>query len=234
MSEKKTRVSAVIVAAGKGKRFSGGIKKQFYPVKGKPIIVWTINAFVKNKRVDDIIIVLEKEDKGYFSKEILGRFQFSKDIRLVDGGPMRQDSAYNGITSVTEDTDIILIHDGARPFVKGEIIEKVIDESIKEGAAVAAVKQNDTTIYSEGGYIKNFINREFVYGVQTPQAFRRELIMKGFQKAYEDKFYGTDDSSLVVRMGKKVKIVEGSIDNIKITSRDDIYIAEKILENFGE
>ncbi len=233
MSNEKVKIAAVIVAAGKGRRFRKNIKKQYYPIKGKQIIVWTINAFDRNNRIDEIIIVVEKRDKEYFFKEILERFHFSKNIRLAEGGPMRQDSVYNGIKSISEDIDIVMVHDGVRPFVSDEIINKVIDESIKEGAVITAVKQNDTAIYAKGGYIEEFIDREFVYRVQTPQAFRREMIIRGFEKAYEDGFYGTDESSLIVRMGKKVKIVEGSLDNIKITSQEDLNIADKILKNFG-
>jgi len=234
MLDAKVKITAVIAAAGKGRRFNGSIKKQFYPIKGKQLIIWTLDAFDRNERVDGILIVLEKGDEEYFSKGILSKYQFSKNIRLVGGGPQRQDSVYNGITSVPEDTDIILIHDGARPFISSEIIERVIDGAIKEGAAIAAVKQNDTTVFENGGFIKDFIDREIIYRVQTPQGFRKDLILKAFQKAYKDGFYGTDESSLVVRMGEKVKIVEGSYNNIKITSQDDLYIAEKILENIAK
>jgi len=229
--DEKMKIGAVIVAAGKGERFGENIKKQFYPLKGKPIIVWTLNTFDKIDRIGELIIVVEKEDKEFFLKEILNKYQFSKNIRLAEGGNMRQDSVFNGIMSTSEDVNIIVIHDGVRPFVSHEIINNVIDESIREGAAIAAIKENDTTVSSIGGYIESFFDRNSIYRVQTPQAFKRELIIKGLNKAYKNGFYGTDDSSLITRMGKKVKIVEGSSKNIKITSRDDLYIAERILEN---
>jgi len=234
MLNERVKITAVIAAAGKGKRFVGSIKKQFYPIKGKQLIAWTLDVFDRNARVDEIVVILEKGDEEYFSKEILGRYQFSKNIRLVEGGQERQDSVYNGIMSVSEDTDIILIHDGARAFISSEIIGMVIDGAIEEGAAIAAVKQNDTTVFENGGFIKDFIDREFIYRVQTPQGFRKDLIIKAFQKAYKDGFYGTDESSLVVRMGEKVKIVEGSYNNIKVTSQDDLYMAERILENIAK
>jgi len=229
--DEKMKIGAVIVAAGKGERFGENIKKQFYPLKGKPIIVWTLNTFDKIDRIGELIIVVEKEDKEFFLKEILSKYQFSKNIRLAEGGNMRQDSVFNGVMSISKDVNIIVIHDGVRPFVSHEIIDNVIDGTIREGAAIAAIKENDTTVSSIGGYIESFFDRDSIYRVQTPQAFKRELIIKGLNKAYKNGFCGTDDSSLITRMGKKVMMVEGSSENIKITSRDDLYIAEKILEN---
>ena len=227
----KMKIGAVIVAEGRGERFGGNVKKQFYPLKGKPIIVWALDTFDKSDRIAELIVVVEKEDREFFLKKILSKYRFSKNITLVDGGRMRQDSVFNGVMSISKDVDIVVIHDGVRPFVSNEIVDNVIDESIKEGAAIAAIKENDTTISSRGEYIENFFDRNSIYRVQTPQAFKRELIVKGLDKAYKDGFYGTDDSSLITRIGKMVKIVEGSSDNIKITSRDDLYIAERILEN---
>ena len=228
------RIAAVIVAAGRGKRFEESIKKQFFPLKGKPIIVWTLEVFDRQERIDELILVIEKEDKGFVIEEILNKYHFKKDIRLAEGGKMRQDSVYSGIVSTSEDIDIVLIHDGVRPLIRSDIIEKVIEETIKEGAVIVAVKESDTTVLSKESFIESFLDRDSIYRVQTPQSFRRGLIMKGLTQAYKDNFYGTDDSSLVIRLGEKVKIVEGTPYNIKITSRDDIYFAERILEDLGD
>ncbi len=224
------KIVAIIVGAGKGKRFGGDIKKQFFLLNGKPLIVRTIEVFDKINEIDELFIVIDIEDKEYILNKILKEYKFSKNITLVDGGKFRQDSVYNGIMSTPDDTDIVVIHDGVRPLVSEEIVKKVIDEAIREGAVITAVKENLTTVSSQNGYIVAHFDRELLYRVQTPQAFKKDLIVKGLEQAYQDGYYGYDESSLLVRLGIRVKIVEGSLDNIKITSPDDLFVAEKILK----
>lgn len=225
-------ISTVIVAAGEGTRFGTEIKKQFYLLKGRPVVARTMHAFDRHPEINEIILVINKSDKDYAIKELATGGVFKKPVTVIEGGDMRQDSVFNGIKSVSG--DIILIQDGVRPFISREMIDLVINTVRSEGAAICAIRENHTTAVGKNGYIHQYLDRNRLFRLQTPQGFKTELIKRALEKAYSDNYSGTDDSSLVVRIGEKVKIVEGSPDNIKITSREDIVIAEKIIEQRGE
>ncbi|MFC1558882.1 2-C-methyl-D-erythritol 4-phosphate cytidylyltransferase [candidate division KSB1 bacterium] len=228
------KVGAVIVAAGAGKRFGGSVKKQFYYIHKKPVIVWTLHAFERQQKIDELILVVNRDDKQQVYDEIICKYPFSKPAKLVNGGDKRQDSVYKGVKSVSDDIDIILVQDGVRPFVSSELINKVIEAAYDEGAAICAIQENHTAVLSKNGYINEYLDRNSLYKLQTPQGFRKKLILRAMESAYSDNYFGTDDSSLIIRMGEKVKIVMGTADNIKITSKEDIIIAEKILEQAGD
>ena len=229
MDNKKCTV--VIAAAGIGKRMGADRPKQFLEIKDKPVLYYTINAFEKNRSVDSIVIVTGVENIEFCSKEIVEKYDFKKVKAIIEGGKERQNSVHNALNALNYDTDIVLIHDGARPFVMQEDIDKVISFSHKYDGAVLAVKSKDTVkVADENGFVKGTPDRKFLWNIQTPQGFSYSLLKEAYDKAASDGFIGTDDSSLVERLGKRVKLVEGHYTNIKITTKDDLLAAESILE----
>ncbi len=230
MSYKGSFISIIIVAAGMGKRMKSKINKQYLMLKEKPIVAHTIEVFENDKNIDEIIIVTREEEIEYCRKNVVDRYGFKKVKEIVSGGSERQDSVYNGLKVCNKDTSVVMIHDGVRPFIKSEEIEKIIIETLMSDACVIGVKVKDTikVVDSE----KNIIdtpNRENLWAVHTPQSFKYSLILKAHEKCKEEKWIVTDDSSLVEKLDIKVKIIEGSYDNIKITTLEDLRIAESIL-----
>lgn len=223
-------VSVIIVAAGKGTRMNSHINKQYLDLCGLPVLARTINAFQKCKLVDEIILVVNKDDIVYCKKEIIDIHDFVKVTQIVGGGDKRQQSVLNGLNCVNNKAEVVLIHDGARPFIKQDIIVESIITASKFGAACAAVPVKDTIKRSgEEGFIKETLQRENLWAVQTPQAFKYPLIKEAHRQALNDNFEGTDDSILAERLGLPVKIVMGSYDNIKITTMEDLLVGEAIL-----
>lgn len=222
---------AIIVAGGKGKRM--GRPKQFIKINGKPILAWTIAAFQKAKSVDGIILVVAKE---YISQA--KRFRFSKLLKVVPAGKERTDSVQNGLKALPDDADIVAIHDGARPAITVSIIEASIKAAKRYGAVVVGVPVKDTIkqmsniqcpMSNEGVIIKT-IDRSCLWAAQTPQVFKKGLILKAYKKGY-NKSEVTDDSMLVERLGIPVKMIMGSYDNIKVTTPEDLLVAEAILKS---
>ena len=228
---KNNKCTVIIAAAGIGKRMGSDTPKQFLQIKGKPVLYYTVDAFEKNDNIDSVVIVTGRESIEYCRKEIVEKYAFKKVKAIVEGGKERQNSVYNALNTITADTDIVLIHDGARPFIMQEDINKVI-LSVKEyGSAVLAVKSKDTIkIADTDGFVSETPDRSFMWNIQTPQGFGFSVVKEAYDKAGKDGFIGTDDSSLVERLGKRVKLVEGHYTNIKITTKDDLIIAESILE----
>lgn len=228
------KVSAIIPSAGVGKRMSGlqgVVIKQFIPLQGKPLLSYTIEKFEKSKYIDEIIIVCTSELISYIQNEIIEPFRFEKVKKLVSGGKERQDSVYQGFKAIDQ-ANIVLVHDGVRPFVKTEKIDELIETCNVTGAAILAVKPKDTIKEQDSEQnVKTTLDRSKLWNIQTPQAFDYPILGKAFKAAYEDGYYGTDESMLVERVGKKIKIVEGNYDNIKITSPDDLILAEFIVSS---
>ena len=223
--------SAVIVAAGSGKRMGADRPKQFLELLGKTIIERTAAVFSGCKSIDEIIIVSSEAGLGECKKLLTN---IEKPVKYVLGGSERYESVHNGIMAVDKDCDIILIHDGVRPFVTEQIIEASIDDAVKYGACAVGVKSKDTVKICGGdGFVEYTPDRETVYNIQTPQTFRRELIERAYKKAFETGIFGTDDASLAENAGIPVKMTKGSYDNIKITTPDDLLVGEKILNGGG-
>lgn len=223
--------SAVIVAAGSGKRMGADRPKQFLELCGKTIIERTAAVFSGCKLIDEIIIVSSEEGIRE-CENLLGNIK--KNIKYVVGGKERYDSVYNGIRAVDPSCGVIVIHDGVRPFVTEKMIEDSIECAMRDGACVCAVKSKDTVkICKADGFVDHTPDRELVYNVQTPQTFRRDIIEKAYRTAFERGVFGTDDASLAENCGIPVRIIEGSYDNIKITTPDDLVVGEKILNGGG-
>lgn len=221
--------SVVIVSAGRGSRMRLDINKQFLKIGDKEVIAHTIDKFYNNENIGEIIIVLRKDEKKFFEENIINKYGY-KNIKIAFGGKERQDSVYNGLKELDENCEIVLIHDGARPFVTNETIEKSIDCARKYNCAIVGVPVKDTIkIINENNDVYDTPDRNRLWSIQTPQVFEYSLIMKAHKKAKVDEYYGTDDSMLVEYLGYNVKVVEGSYDNIKITTREDLKIAEEIL-----
>ena len=225
-------VSVIIAAAGMSNRMGSKINKQFISINNKPILVHTIEKFERCKYVDEIIVVAKENEIDYCRKEIVRRYGLSKVSTIVKGGKERQDSVYNGILALNEKCDIVLSHDGARPFVKLKNIIDAIDGALEYGACVIGVPVKDTIkVVGDHGDIDKTPKRDLLWAAQTPQCFKKEIIMEGYRKAIEDKFVGTDDSVLIERLGLDVKMIMGSYENIKITTPEDLIIAESILRD---
>lgn len=219
----------IIVAAGTGSRMKKDINKQFIKLDNKEIIAYTIDKFYINNEIDDIVVVIKKDEEDYFKENILEKYNF-KNIKIAYGGEKRQDSVYNGIQKLDKNCEVVLVHDGARPFVTEEIINNSIQEAKKHNAVVVGVKVKDTIkVVGEQGNIVDTPNRKYLWSVQTPQVFKYDIITKAYENAYNENYYGTDDAMLVEKIGYDVKMIEGSYDNIKITTQEDLNFGEQIL-----
>jgi 2-C-methyl-D-erythritol 4-phosphate cytidylyltransferase len=220
----------IIVAAGTGSRMKKDINKQFIKLNSKEIIAYTIDKFYNNENIDDIVVVIKKDEEEYFTENIINKYKF-ENIKIAYGGAERQDSVYNGIKKLEKNCNIVLVHDGARPFITSNIIKNSIEQAKEHNAVVVGVKVKDTIkVVSEDGNIVDTPNRSYLWSVQTPQVFKYEIITKAYQDAYNNNYYGTDDAMLVERIGYNVKMVEGSYDNIKITTQEDLNFGEQILK----
>lgn len=219
----------VIVAAGTGSRMNMGINKQFIKLEGKEIIAYTIEKFYNNSNIEDIVVVVKEDESEFFKKEILDKYNF-KNVKIAYGGKGRQDSVYNGLKLLDEKCDVVLIHDGARPFVSDKIIDKSIEEAKEHKAIVVGVPVKDTIkVIDNDKNIVDTPNRSVLWAVQTPQTFDYNILIDAYKDAFKNKFYGTDDAMLVERIGYKVKMLEGSYNNIKITTQEDLNIGSQIL-----
>ena len=219
----------VIVAAGSGSRMKRDINKQFIKLDGKEIIAYTIEKFYKSEDIDDIVIVIKENEEKYFIENIINKYGFD-NIKLAYGGKERQDSVYNGIKKLNSNCEIVLIHDGARTFVNEDIIKNSIEEAKENNAVVVGVPVKDTIkVVDSDGNIVDTPNRSLLWSVQTPQSFKYEIITKAYEYAYSNDYYGTDDAMLVEHIGYNVKMIEGSYDNIKITTEEDLHFGIQIL-----
>jgi len=217
-------ISAIIVAGGKGKRMGSNISKQFMLVNGKPILYYTLTKFLKCKAIDNIILVLPKDEIEYCKDEILDKYSL-KVNQIIEGGKQRQESVYNGLKACIN-SNIVLIHDGARPFVSQRIIDDGIRYAQMYGAAAPGVMPKDTIkIKNLEGFSIQTPNREELVAVQTPQVFKWSTIMECHEKIKKDKIVVTDDTMVVEMYGHKVYLYDGEYNNIKITTQEDLFMA---------
>lgn len=229
---KNNYVSVIIAAAGMSNRMRSSVNKQFISIDNKPILTHTLEKFEKCRYVDEIIVVAKEDEVDYCKRKIIRRFNFKKVSKVVKGGRERQDSVYNGLLALNENCNIVLIHDGARPFIKLKNIEESVEETANFGACVVGVPVKDTIkIIQKDKSVLNTPDRNQIWAAQTPQSFRYDIIMKAYRSAIYDGFIGTDDSMLVERLGIDVKMILGSYENIKITTPEDLIIAESLLKD---
>lgn len=234
---KNNYVTAIILAAGIGKRMNLDIPKQYILLSNETILKRTIRNVLKSEYIDECILVVRKEDIKK-AKEVIKDITRSNirnndfKIKYVIGGKERQDSAYSGINAVSDNTDIILVHDGVRPFIKKEIIEDAIKSVEITGSVATAVKVKDTIKYTKDGgkIVESTPRRENLRAIQTPQVFKKDILKKAYDIAYSEKYYSTDDASLVEYAGGDVYLIEGDYSNIKITTKEDLILANAIIE----
>ena len=229
---KDNYVSVIVAAAGMSNRMGSKINKQFIDIDNKPILAHTLNKFEESPYIDEIILISKEEEVEYCRKEIVKKYGFKKIKSIIKGGKERQDSIYNGILALDERCDIVLTHDGARPFVRKKNIEDGIKGVLKHGACVVGVPLKDTIkVIGDENKVHHTPNRSLLWAAQTPQCFKIELLKKGYEYAIAEGILGTDDSSLVEKKGYPVKMIMGTYDNIKITTPEDIVVAESIAKD---
>lgn len=220
-----SEVTAIIVAAGEGRRF--GFSKQFALLGGKSVLDRCLEMFEAHKKVKAIVLVLKDVSlkKEYFKR-------YRKIVAVAKGGKRRQDSVFSGFRQIDpEKAEIVLVHDGVRSLVSEDLIDRVIEAAREAGAAVPAIPVEDTIKLVEGDEVSRTLDREKLFRVQTPQGFSYRILKAALDKAKEENFYGTDEASLAERIGKKVVVVQGDHKNIKITALEDLKIAEAFLED---
>ncbi|HVI40325.1 MAG TPA: 2-C-methyl-D-erythritol 4-phosphate cytidylyltransferase, partial [Anaerovoracaceae bacterium] len=229
MMTREMKTAVIIAAAGSGKRMGGGIPKQYGNLGGMSILARAVKAFADLKEIHQITIVTNEDYLDRCRAELDGLGLMPKVREILTGGQERQDSIYRAIQRLPEDADLVLIHDGARPFVTRELILRTIEAAKIHGAAVAAVPIKDTIKMVEGNQLTKTLDRRYLYSVQTPQGFRKDILVRAYDEAYRKNYYGTDDAVLVERTGEKVYVVKGDYNNIKITTMEDIVFGEAIL-----
>jgi len=224
---------AIIPAGGSGRRMGSGIPKQYLLLGGIPVLVHTLRVFQSSPVVDEIFLVVPEGDIPEARNAIVGRYDLFKVSLIVAGGAERQDSVRNALAHLREAHGIVLVHDGVRSFVSGELIQRVVVAAEADGAVAVGVRVKDSVkeVNSAGWVIKT-VTREGLWLTQTPQAFRKPLILAAYERAAADGFCGTDDASLVERMGVPVRMIPGDYDNIKVTTPEDLTLGEAIIRRF--
>jgi len=234
------RLTAILLAAGRGLRFGSKIPKPLAKACAKPIIIYSLEVLSKHPLVKDIIVVVNnKNAKGVISK--IRQYHINKVKRIVQGGLRRQDSVLNALSVIDGKTDLILIHDAARPFIYSDTITSAIEEAKCHGAAIVGVPVKATIKkvvtrspcqeVTRKTIVKETLDRSGLWEIQTPQVFRKDLILKAYKKLGK-RTVATDDAMLVEKLGARVSVVLGSYDNIKITTPEDLVLAEAIAKRY--
>lgn len=232
--------TAIVLAAGQGKRMGTKIQKQFLDLKGKPVLWYSLHAFEMSEWIDEIILVTGEDLISYCKEEIVERYGFQKVHAVVAGGAERYHSVYRGLQAISDvEQRIVFIHDGARPFLTEDMIERVYKETLDHGACVVGMPVKDTIkIADENGFIRETPKRSLVWQIQTPQVFDAELIVPAYRQVIEreqellDKGVQITDDAMVVETmcAHPVKLVQGSYENMKLTTPEDLKVAEAFLD----
>ena len=229
MTNKKT--SVIVAAAGKGERMNHFLPKQYLPLEGRPILAHTLINLSNIAEVDSITLVVSEDRIQWCREKIIDKFGIKKIKDIIVGGETRTDSVMNGLKSLDKDTAIVAVHDGVRPFVSASLFNSIIKKTREFDAVICAVPVRDTIKNAdEKMSVESTHDRNSLWLVQTPQAFSYPLIMKAYEKASKEGLQATDDAGIVEKLPHRVKIVEGSPLNIKITTPEDLVLAEAIYE----
>ncbi len=222
---------AIIPAGGSGRRMQGCASKQYLHLNGLPILVHTLLRFQSLSAVDAIYLVVPEGDVAEVRTSIVEAYALTKVTKVIPGGRERQDSVGHAVYALEDDVQLVAVHDGVRPFVTGALIHHAMRVAATDGAAVVAVPAKETVKIAREDLIIDYTPlRDRIWITQTPQVFRREILIRAYERAFADGFYGTDDAGLVERMGVPVRLVHGSYDNIKITIPDDLVAAEALMK----
>jgi len=222
-------VTAIVPAAGLGNRFGPGVRKQYTQLGGKAVLSWVLDALETHPRVAQIIPVVREKDLPLL-QELISSGQYSKLFRPVIGGAERQDSVYSALKSISSPHPYVLVHDGVRPFLSQSLITRCIGAIEGHDGAIVAVPPKDTIKQGGDNIVIRTLDRSALWLVQTPQAFKADTLLRAYQSAMSEGVYSTDDSALVERMGGRIAIVTGYYENIKVTTPDDIAIADAIIK----
>ncbi|MCR6543926.1 2-C-methyl-D-erythritol 4-phosphate cytidylyltransferase [Dehalobacterium formicoaceticum] len=229
-------ITGVIPAAGRGSRMKKDVNKQFLMLKGKPVLVHTLEIFESCPFVREVILVASSGEEDY-CRRLIKEYGFSKIPRIMTGGEDRFHSVLNGLKGISPQSEIVAVHDGARPLLLRSDLEKIIKavaaDDAPDGAILAVPVKETIKEVDEEEIVQGTLDRSKLWMAQTPQVFPKEILQFAYRKALEDNFRGTDDASLVERAGMRVKIIPGSYENIKITTPEDIDLAALILERRG-
>lgn len=226
LSKKKGAIGAIIVAAGEGSRMGLGYNKVLAELRGRPVIEWTIRRFLFSELIDTVILVVNSKDKETMMR-ICEPYINRIELIMVNGGDSRQDSVYNGLKALPEEVEIVLIHDGARPFVDGKIIENSIKNVKEYGAACTGLPARDTIkIVDSKNAVLSTPDRISIWHAQTPQSFKKNIIIEAYENAKKKGIFGTDDAGLAESAGFRVYMFEGNSRNIKLTTAEDLLLGE--------
>jgi len=226
------RVVALIPAAGIGKRMGTKIPKQYLRIGDKPILAETILRFEYSTEITEVYVIVSKEEEDSCRKDIVKQYNLKKVAKIIIGGVERQDSVKNGLNAIAPKCDIVMIHDGIRPFVTPRLINECILETRKYGATVVATPAKDTVkVVASDGDIIETLDRNSLWLAQTPQTFKYDIIKRAYDNAFEKGIHGTDDAYLVESLGIRVRIIMGPYNNIKVTTAADLIAAEAFIKN---
>ncbi len=224
------RAAVIIPAAGSGTRTGLKTPKPFILLDGEPLVLHSLRVFQRHRAVALIQPVLPRDLLGTFRRRVLQRYPLNKCLPPVAGGRERQDSVFMGLKALPEDVEIVVVHDAARPFITAAVITRVIEAAARHGAALAAVPAQDTIkMRSRRGMVVETVDRSSLWQAQTPQAFRAGILREAHSRASSDGYRGTDDASLVERLGLPVRLVEGSSRNMKVTTPGDLALARALV-----
>lgn len=225
------KCAAIIPAGGAGRRMGGQTPKQYLPLAGLPLLVHTLRVFRDSPLIDQILLAVPEGDLARVRDEIVGPFGLADRVRLLAGGAERQDSVRNALALVRDDQEIVLVHDGVRPCLAPALIARAVAAAVADGAAVVGLPVKDTIKETTAeGWIVRTVPREALWAAQTPQAFRREILLAAYERAAAEGFYGTDDAALVERLGVPVRMIGGADQNIKVTTPADLAYAAAIFQ----
>ena len=226
-----SKVTALIPAAGMGRRMGKTVAKQFLPLGDKPMLAHTLLAFQRAPEIDEIIPILSQEDMESCLRDVIEHFHITKVKTLVVGGRERQDSVLNGLHKLDKDASVVLVHDGVRPFVTLEMIRECVERARKGECVAVGVPLKDTIKeVDDKGMVRRTLERSKLWAIQTPQAFPVKILKHAYEEALQHKISATDDAMLVERSGVMVRVIMGSYENIKITTPEDLIVAEEILK----
>ncbi len=226
----QTTADAVIVAAGRGKRFGSKLPKQFLTVAGKPVLAWSIAAFQHHPRIQRIVVVGPEEWLTFIATEIVDTYGFDRVSSIVKGGQLRQDSVLAGLSALDSQHGAVLVHDAARPLLSANLIDRVLNGLSEAEACIPGIPVIDTVKAVHDGWVEKTLERDQLRLIQTPQAFSASKLLHVLQQASKQGITGTDEAALIEHFGGRVRCVEGEPTNLKITSQLDLKIVEQLLE----
>lgn len=228
------KAAVIVVAAGRGQRMKAKLNKQYLPLAGKPVLYYSLAACLASGCFKQIVAVVTPGEEEIFRRDVLLPYFPDKRICVVGGGNERQDSVWQGLSAVPDEMDFICVHDGARPLASVELFARTLEKGIELGTAVAAVPVKDTIKRVDKFYkVVETPPRESLWAVQTPQVFRRDWLVSAYRRAMHEGFYATDDAALLEHYGYPVHIVSSDYSNLKVTTPDDLILAEVLLGREG-